>query len=127
MVSASFLFFLMIRRPPRSTRTDTFFPYTTLFRSFVRGMDGAAAHAHRVDDGDAAGGDIVAVADAAGGAPADLLAQIGAAAADQLEQFLGLGIDRLGRTAEAAVDVNFHVMLGQIGRASCRERVCQYV
>src|SRR3546814_7392690 len=26
-------FFLMIRRPPRSTRTDTIFPYTTLFRS----------------------------------------------------------------------------------------------
>src|SRR3546814_12458199 len=28
-------FFLMIRRPPRSTRTDTLFPYTTLFRSLV--------------------------------------------------------------------------------------------
>src|SRR3546814_12703775 len=28
-----FIFFLMIRRPPRSTRTDTLFPYTTLFRS----------------------------------------------------------------------------------------------
>src|SRR3546814_16505493 len=27
----------MIRRPPRSTRTDTLFPYTTLFRSFVPG------------------------------------------------------------------------------------------
>src|SRR3546814_19887016 len=32
------MFFLMIRRPPRSTRTDTLFPYTTLFRSAgVRG------------------------------------------------------------------------------------------
>src|SRR3546814_2333915 len=29
------VFFLMIRRPPRSTRTDTLFPYTTLFRSKV--------------------------------------------------------------------------------------------
>src|SRR3546814_14537651 len=29
----SFFVFLMIRRPPRSTRTDTLFPYTTLFRS----------------------------------------------------------------------------------------------
>src|SRR3546814_16475376 len=28
-----FYIFLMIRRPPRSTRTDTLFPYTTLFRS----------------------------------------------------------------------------------------------
>src|SRR3546814_12034900 len=29
-------FFLIIRRPPRSTRTDTLFPYTTLFRSRPR-------------------------------------------------------------------------------------------
>src|SRR3546814_7058312 len=29
------LFFLMRRRPPRSTRTDTLFPYTTLFRSIL--------------------------------------------------------------------------------------------
>src|SRR3546814_6312591 len=28
-----FVFFLMVRRPPRSTRPDTLFPYTTLFRS----------------------------------------------------------------------------------------------
>src|SRR3546814_4889253 len=33
VVLVSFFFFLMIRRPPRSTRTDTLFPYTTLFRS----------------------------------------------------------------------------------------------
>src|SRR3546814_20547839 len=32
-------FFLMIRRPPRSTRTDTLFPYTTLFRSDVLNDD----------------------------------------------------------------------------------------
>src|SRR3546814_10008932 len=32
-------FFLMIRRPPRSTRTDTLFPYTTLFRSLCTGDD----------------------------------------------------------------------------------------
>src|SRR3546814_11198658 len=31
-----FFFFLRIRRPPRSTRTDTLFPYTTLFRSSAR-------------------------------------------------------------------------------------------
>src|SRR3546814_5856088 len=33
MQSLLAFFFLMIRRPPRSTRTDTLFPYTTLFRS----------------------------------------------------------------------------------------------
>src|SRR3546814_15064968 len=32
-IISSYFFFLMIRRPPRSTRTDTLFPYTTLFRS----------------------------------------------------------------------------------------------
>src|SRR3546814_11359273 len=32
-VTCGLLFFLIIRRPPRSTRTDTLFPYTTLFRS----------------------------------------------------------------------------------------------
>src|SRR3546814_6752008 len=35
MVFRFLLFFLMIRRPPRSTRTDTLFPYTTLFRSIT--------------------------------------------------------------------------------------------
>src|SRR3546814_19887414 len=35
-----FFLFLMIRRPPRSTRTDTLFPYTTLFRSGLRRADG---------------------------------------------------------------------------------------
>src|SRR3546814_4017285 len=30
----NFICFFMIRRPPRSTRTDTLFPYTTLFRSY---------------------------------------------------------------------------------------------
>src|SRR3546814_16698313 len=41
----SFFFFLMIRRPPRSTRTDTLFPYTTLFRS----AEAHRAEAARVD------------------------------------------------------------------------------
>src|SRR3546814_18054296 len=42
-------FFLMIRRPPRSTRTDTLFPYTTLFRSRT------ALGADRAADADAVG------------------------------------------------------------------------
>src|SRR3546814_3631029 len=36
------VFFLMIRQPPRSTRTDTLFPYTTLFRS-LRGCAARSA------------------------------------------------------------------------------------
>src|SRR3546814_6413848 len=35
-----FVFFLLIRLPPRSTRTDTLFPYTTLFRSKVQIVEG---------------------------------------------------------------------------------------
>src|SRR3546814_13650565 len=34
-VCFSCFLFLMLRRPPRSTRTDTLFPYTTLFRSLL--------------------------------------------------------------------------------------------
>src|SRR3546814_14545403 len=34
----------MIRRPPRSTRTDTLFPYTTLFRSLLGDVDPEEAH-----------------------------------------------------------------------------------
>src|SRR3546814_15605715 len=36
--------FLMIRRPPRSTRTDTLFPYTTLFRSRAQARKGRRSH-----------------------------------------------------------------------------------
>src|SRR3546814_1851093 len=39
------VFFLMIRRPPRSTRTDTLFPYTTLFRSLLRALEITARRA----------------------------------------------------------------------------------
>src|SRR3546814_9345471 len=44
-----FVFFVMLRLPPRSTRTDTRFPYTTLFRSFALVDDAALV---RVDEFD---------------------------------------------------------------------------
>src|SRR3546814_7864353 len=53
MLLSLFCVFLMIRRPPRSTRTDTLFPYTTLFRSLrdpeprERARDAARAVAER--------------------------------------------------------------------------------
>src|SRR3546814_18673482 len=43
------VFFLMIRRPPRSTRTDTLFPYTTLFRSVYIGDGGLGVRPRDVD------------------------------------------------------------------------------
>src|SRR3546814_6249606 len=45
VVCIIFVFFLMIRRPPRSTRTDTLFPYTTLFRSLFK-EQGSGAYVH---------------------------------------------------------------------------------
>src|SRR3546814_16611305 len=44
-VCCVFVFFVMIRRPPISTRTDTLFPYTTLFRSCLHGTAVAAVAA----------------------------------------------------------------------------------
>src|SRR3546814_20365678 len=41
----------MIRRPPRSTRTDTLFPYTTLFRSDRRADEGAEGNPRAADRG----------------------------------------------------------------------------
>src|SRR3546814_15692573 len=43
------VFFLMIRRPPRSTRTDTLFPYTTLVRSPKAGLEVKAVEEWRQD------------------------------------------------------------------------------
>src|SRR3546814_13390489 len=58
-----FCFFLRIRRPPRSTRTDTLFPYTTLFRSkhlatapFAAGTPASAEAFDRIGDAALPGG-----------------------------------------------------------------------
>src|SRR3546814_13799254 len=48
----------MVRRPPRSTRADTLFPYTTLFRSSGRGVcGGKGGHGRAVGPGAGAGRD----------------------------------------------------------------------
>src|SRR3546814_10755026 len=54
-IMCTFIFFficlLMLRRPPRSTRTDTLFPYTTLFRSADRLGCGWTANSYRLNCG----------------------------------------------------------------------------
>src|SRR3546814_15621037 len=50
MIYLILFFCLMIRRPPRSTRTDTLFPYTTLFRSRRAGQ---SAFGHQISRSDA--------------------------------------------------------------------------
>src|SRR3546814_13680630 len=84
------LFVLMLRRPPSSTRTDTLFPYPTLFRSDRTGMS------------------LLPCCDEVGrDARAGLCPALG--------DHLGPGVEAVG------------VIVQEIGRASCRERVCQYV
>src|SRR3546814_13432996 len=105
----------MIRRPPRSTRTDTLFPYTTLFRSLVVEVilpvagDALAQKALRVGLArlPAAGGDGEGVAADDGGHGG-----LGGIAAEPPEEALHLAR---------------RVVQQEIGRASCRESVCQYV
>src|SRR3546814_16165344 len=101
----------MIRRPPRSTRTDTLFPYTSLFRSDRIG-DSCRRRAR------ASRGlwmlplslDIPLMKRAAARRPETLLAHLGR---DPASHF---------GTVNTPV---YHA--SKIGRASCRERVCQYV
>src|SRR3546814_12855957 len=94
-------FFLMIRRPPRSTRTDTLFPYTTLFRSLHQTGEREAAHPHRIDGEEKE-------------------------AAVGVEQRPAIG-QQAGQAVFQPPDLVFWAAPEQIGRASCRERVCQYV
>src|SRR3546814_12305610 len=103
----------MIRRPPRSTRTDTLFPYTTLFRSLrllhlpLDAVPDALLHLHDAD---------LALHEGV-----DALEPLGDAF--DLEQRLLIGdlqCEMLRHGVRALDGI-------EIGRASCRERVCQYV
>src|SRR3546814_13879479 len=94
----------MIRRPPRSTRTDTLFPYTTLFRSLEQLgqlLHHRAAELLGVDDGDRAAvvaGHVVADADGQ-----QLNRRAGLDVADDLAQValpVVAGIDRAGRVVD---------------------------
>src|SRR3546814_15786963 len=124
----------MIRRPPRSTRTDTLFPYTTLFRSSHRYFSTKAPKREKQSQ-KATGADRAALEDAL---PRSLEEQLAKERRDVLALHiahdpalaLDLTIFRLARkfTGHAAYnDTGVMVTIGEIGRASCRERVCQYV
>src|SRR3546814_20943059 len=108
----SLFFCLMIRRPPRSTRTDTLFPYTTLFRSQRRIGPEGVAHALAVGIPDGF--------EPAAGVPCFFAA---------FQVFVEGGGEVFGFLAARQHRVRLAARLGQmqIGRASCRESVCQYV
>src|SRR3546814_17662399 len=102
----------MIRRPRRSTRTDTLFPYTTLVRSVV-GI-GAGAGIGIVPQGGNTG-----LVGGSVSAPDQVLLST-----DRLDRIRD--VDPLDHTITAEAGVILQ-RVQEIGRASCRERVCQYV
>src|SRR3546814_16064105 len=106
----------MTRRPPRSTLTDTLFPYTTLFR-FLQALARAAVaplHVQRQQHQPCRAG-FDGVAGARGGVDVGIDAQVPAVAA-VLE--LAVAVPRAERLADADLE---------IGRAAGREGVGQYV
>src|SRR3546814_19158109 len=112
----------MIRRPPRSTRTDTLFPYTTLFRSL------------RPDEG--VEGDVDFLSVKLFGEIEEMRfeqflrrieartdAEIGGALPDAaVWEAAGNRVDAVARS-----QILTHFQIGEFGRASCGERVCQLV
>src|SRR3546814_17330077 len=123
----------MRRLPPRSTRTDTLFPYTTLFRSLGHRTDFAVA--------------VILVNDGCSFEETDWVCREFAAARPGLVFYLnrrngGLSAARNTGIAfalaafpkldavyflDSANRLHPGLLPRQIGRASCRERVCQYV
>src|SRR3546814_15302962 len=124
----------MIRRPPRSTRTDTLFPYTTLFRSYAADVEGVgigheapiAAIRRRAAFGLGPHMRDVGPRQLAGKIGNDL-ALIGLDI--ELQQaHATVGGDVIKQARVNRIPLRLGVATGpEIGRASCRERVCQDV
>src|SRR3546814_14288413 len=131
----------MIRRPPRSTRTDTLFPYTTLFRSLINQIISvideiafqtnllalnAGVEAARA--GEAGRGfavvaqEVRELAQRCAGAAREIKGLISASSTQ-----VGNGVQLVEETGEALTQIIAHVTdvrnLVEIGRASLRERV----
>src|SRR3546814_16108873 len=131
----------MIRRPPRSTRTDTLFPYTTLFRSRYRqtvsqsGLESSDSYIvsrARVPSAPSSPNMLIYAAMAVvGGLGIGVLLVVllqllerGLETSDAIEGTLGLAT--LASIPDPRTLPGYRKP-GRIGRAACRERGCQYV
>src|SRR3546814_16965191 len=116
----------MILRPPRSTRTDTLFPYTTLFRSsFAQRRKRLARRLlDRIGDGDDTGSLTV-------DRNIDRRRALRAKAVGRFRKRAQIDVIFLEQASIAEYDClvvdDADDAFAQIGRASCRGRVCQYV
>src|SRR3546814_12139387 len=112
----------MIRRPPRSTRTDTLFPYTTLFRSFSKPKSATRWPTITPSQPNDTGDIYMIVRHLNEIRKSDRnVRSDGWASARMLLKDDGMGFSFHVTTMFAGSE------LKKIGRASCRERVCQYV
>src|SRR3546814_11124938 len=103
----------MIPRPPRSTRTDTLFPYTTLVLSPRSAFD----NFERETKARLQAASLNATQIAAGRAKAKIQTDMRGAGLGRLGNAIGNGGDLGKRGAVRST--------GQLGRGSCRERVCR--
>src|SRR3546814_14030620 len=117
----------MIRRPPRSTRTYTLFPYTTLFRSqcaeivgFANGESGLSFDAD---------GNLWILNEEAGAAQVDpVTGELIAGSEVSFPSAWAGTFESIALLLEGVPNiVDRNPWDPHIGRASCRERVCQYV
>src|SRR3546814_16116643 len=110
---------LMIRRPPRSTRTDTLFPYTTLFRSQVERRPGLLEQRPEQDRSENE-------EDRREYAVAFVAGQLGDGGVKHIEDKHG---PRAAQKPDQCLMLDHEPAHAhrQNGRASCRERVGQYV
>src|SRR3546814_16552129 len=108
------LFLLIIRRPPRSTRTDTLFPYTTLFRS--------------VNKGRLTPNEFVAITSTNAAKIFNIYPRKGAIEIGADADILVWDPEKRRTISKAShhQKIDFNIF-EEIGRASCRERVCQSV
>src|SRR3546814_18928877 len=115
----------MKRRPPRSTRTDTLFPYTTRFRS-RRGETERRPSRGRPEHRRLTSG-MSDSATAAEGDAAEAGADIGSIDYRVEPPSPGGHIFLFQETEHPEGGIPRTIAFREIGRASCRERVCQYV
>src|SRR3546814_18966062 len=137
----------MIRRPPRSTRTDTLFPYTTLFRSTENGVTALQMDIKITSITE----EIMKIAlTQAKDGRMHILGEMSKALRDarnevnknapritvitipkeKIREVIGTGgkvIRELCETTAANVDIEDAGTIKEISRASCRDRVAQYV
>src|SRR3546814_15075594 len=123
----------MIRRPPRSTRTDTLFPYTTLFRSLHteriereravaiqrRQLTTQTAENDGLPDGNP---DNVVELLFAGAGLRERTQLITSIQIDEFDQFRQLELERNRHQAAVRLKIRRQIQRNEIGRATSRER-----